>query len=987
MLALRRPPLAYLVAAAVFLSCSPTQPSDPTQPLASPLTSAPLVGAESRIDEPVYTEQSGEQSQPFIAPGGPGALVVWRDDSNPSFAVSERPVTFSRLDANGNLLDPLPIPITPPAADDFYPWLPLAVWNGDRALVFWANSVAGGLELQGSRLTSDGAVLDPGTLAHPGGIDIALGAGMRTPVAAVPFGSDFLVFWQENSEPRMGRVGRDGSVATLGGSAIALPADGVARTLVGAVAVTGGALVMVSENSLTKVMKVDATGAALSALSDAAGPASTFASGIASSGSDALVCWAQATATGQPVTVCGRRLGADAVWIDAAPFEVRAAGAAIGQVGAVWNGSGYVCTWTDAGTRVRAALRAIPASGAPVAAAVGPMALATAPVQSVQVVWTGSRYLAAMARSVYASVGEASLKDRADGVLARALGADLQPIGTDAIVVTTQPNQQLNFRAVGTPATAYVVWQDDRQRGNVDMYDSQDSDAYGARVTVDEGVLGQAAALLLTGADREYNPGVGWDGTQFTVAYISTNSTRQGARYLQRVSALGALAGSRIGPLKETYAGNEPLVVWNGQNFLVASLDTSGYAVVLYRVSAAGVQLDTQPVSVSASAKLSNLQAVAIGSAFVLIFQATPLDAFGTPTGEDNVQGLALNADGTLLTAAPTAIANSAGAQDVPAVATDGTSALVVWRDRGTAGPDIASARISATLARLDAADAVIAQATAPDTLGAPALAWTGTQYVAVWTRGSGGTITFAGCSLGADRRCAPGSEASVPSDIATSTPDAGAAGKGEMDDVRAPMLVWTDAGGVLFYRRLDTSPYVNRERVFARPILVGTAPPVVDGGVDASGPAPDSASPMGGTGGQATDGAVTATGGAVTATGGAAGQATSGAIGATDGAAGQAMGGAVGTTGGAGGRATGGVGGQATGGASGQATGDSGGTTGGSDGAAGGAAVDAGRPVIASASGCKCAMGRERRSSRPWWLLLPALVLLRRRRGRRRAR
>ena len=37
---------------------------------------------------------------------------------------------------------------------------------------------------------------------------------------------------------------------------------------------------MVSENSLTKVMKVDATGAALSALSDAAGPASTFASGM-----------------------------------------------------------------------------------------------------------------------------------------------------------------------------------------------------------------------------------------------------------------------------------------------------------------------------------------------------------------------------------------------------------------------------------------------------------------------------------------------------------------------------------------------------------------------------------------------------------------------------------------------------------------------------------------------------------------------------------
>jgi hypothetical protein len=210
MLAPRCPPLACLAAAAVLLSCSSAQPSDPTQPLASPLTSAPLIGPESRIDEPVYTEQSGEQSQPFIAPGGPGALVVWRDDSRPGFVLSERPVTFARLDANGNLLDPLPIPITPPAAADFYPWLPVAAWNGDRALVFWAKPVAGGQELQGSRVTSDGAVLDPGTLALPGGIDIALGEGMRTPVAAVPFGSDFLVFWQENNEPRMGRVGATG---------------------------------------------------------------------------------------------------------------------------------------------------------------------------------------------------------------------------------------------------------------------------------------------------------------------------------------------------------------------------------------------------------------------------------------------------------------------------------------------------------------------------------------------------------------------------------------------------------------------------------------------------------------------------------------------------------------------------------------------------------------------------------------------------------
>ena len=238
-----------------------------------------------------------------------------------------------------------------------------------------------------------------------------------------------------------------------------------------AAAVTGGVLVAVFEDPGVKVMKVDATGAVLAPLSAGAGTGRAFQVALASSGDGALLCWGQATAVGQPVSIVGRRVSAAAEWIDAAPFEVRAAGGAVGQVGAVWNGSGYACTWTESGTRVRASLRAVAASGTPLsAAAIGPVALASAPVQSVQVVWTGSRYLAALSRTVYDQVGGESLMDRPDGVLVRALGADLQPLGTDASVVTTQPNEQPLYRAVGAPAAAYVAWQDDRQRSNPDIY-------------------------------------------------------------------------------------------------------------------------------------------------------------------------------------------------------------------------------------------------------------------------------------------------------------------------------------------------------------------------------------------------------------------------------------------------------------------------------------------------------------------------------------
>jgi hypothetical protein len=210
----------------VLLACSSGQRPEQIESRTGRLGTAPVIGAETRIDEPVYTEQSGEQTDPFIVPGGPGALVVWRDDSSPGFNRSQRPVTFARLDADGNMLDPIPATITPPAeAYSIFPYNPLAAWNGDRALVFWADH---GWDLQGTRLTKEGEVLDPGTPEHPGGIDIALGEIRRDTVAVVPFASDFLVFWQEAGQPRMGRVGYNGSVATVGGYPIAFPTTGSA---------------------------------------------------------------------------------------------------------------------------------------------------------------------------------------------------------------------------------------------------------------------------------------------------------------------------------------------------------------------------------------------------------------------------------------------------------------------------------------------------------------------------------------------------------------------------------------------------------------------------------------------------------------------------------------------------------------------------------------------------------------------------------------
>src|SRR6185437_12456117 len=182
------------------------------------LGSAPLIGAELPVDDVVYTQETGQQYSPFIAAGGPGALIVWRNDpSGGTSAISPLSIDFVRIDPQGNLLDPLPVAIgTPSTIAD--PEGPSVGWNGDQALVLWEVSIltsAGGLEMHGTRMTKDGVVLDPGSPTLPGGIVVEVGPDNYTlnGISILPFGAGYFVFWTDHQgSPWRNRVGADGSV-------------------------------------------------------------------------------------------------------------------------------------------------------------------------------------------------------------------------------------------------------------------------------------------------------------------------------------------------------------------------------------------------------------------------------------------------------------------------------------------------------------------------------------------------------------------------------------------------------------------------------------------------------------------------------------------------------------------------------------------------------------------------------------------------------
>ena len=111
-------------------------------------------------------------------------------------------------------------------------------------------------------------------------------------------------------------------------------------------------------------------------------------------------------------------------------------------------------------------------------------------------------------------------------------------------------------------------------------------------MTIAGGALEKLVLPLAVTLDVEANPGIGWDGTQFTVPYNSGNRGRGNARYLQHVSAAGATVGAPAGPLTDK-SGEEVVLVWNGESFLEAWIEETGRYMRVRRLSAAGAELET----------------------------------------------------------------------------------------------------------------------------------------------------------------------------------------------------------------------------------------------------------------------------------------------------------------------------------------------------------------------------------------------------------
>ena len=293
---------------------------------------------------------------------------------------------------------------------------------------------------------------------------------------------------------------------------------------------------------------------------------------------------------------------------------------------------------------------------------------------------------------------------------------------------------------------------------------------------------------------RPGQPGLASDGSRFLL--VSNRQTASGRQWIgQFVGADGQAQGGIIEISPVTDLWGSPSVAWNGSNYLVITGAGNAYGMRAQRISATGALLDAYPgtdlapdgynralaagggqwlavygrtsmqgtlfgrfisaagvagteFAIATGANGYDAPAVAFnGENFVVAWES---GAASVDPSSTNLYGIRVSPQGTILDAAPFAISTAPEAQLWPQIACDTANCLVTWVDRRnypgqsysfSPGPgDMYGAFVTRAGTVLNGPPAMggipIASGVTANA-GYPALAFTGSEYVATWSRGA----------------------------------------------------------------------------------------------------------------------------------------------------------------------------------------------------------------------------------------------------------
>jgi hypothetical protein len=617
------------------------------------------VAADGTVLDPgglAISTATGPQLSPSVGSDGTGYLVVWTDGRG-----GTPDLYGTRVRADGAVLDPAGLAVCVHPGGQQYPSVGS---SGGGYLVAWGDGRNGNLDIYGTRVGSDGTVLDPS------GLVLARAAGHQEAPSVAAHGAGYLVAWRDlrnggGSDVYATRVGTDGTVLDPSGLALSTAIgdqDGPTAVSNGA----GSFVVWRDTRTASRFQiygtRVGADGTVLdpSGLALSSAQSTPVFVSLASSGSSHLLVW---TDDRGQTDIYAARVTADGVVQDPAGLLLSAS--ANNQHGAsvASNGTGSLVVWTDDrhGTGDIYAVR-LSAGGAVLDPA--GLLLSSRPVSAhdASVASNGSGYLVAWTED---SAGFTTYQD----IYATRVSADGAILDPASLALSTAPGDQFG-PSVGSDGTGYLVaWQDFRT-GNL-------TDIYATRVGADGTVHDPAGLPVSTAPRRESQPSVASNGSGYLVAWTDERGGNRDI-YAARVSAAGVVQDSS-GLVVSAEASHEdrPSVASNGSAYLVAWTDfrgggASGTDIYARRVSAAGVENPGLPLS-TAPGDQAWPTVTSRGSDYLVAW----MDRRGG--SRDELYATRVAADGTVRHPSGLALASESTSVSVPRLAAIGDRTLVVY--------------------------------------------------------------------------------------------------------------------------------------------------------------------------------------------------------------------------------------------------------------------------------------------------------------------
>ena len=697
----------------------------------TPLRMSVTLTPELGLDKPIQGPLRVNQEAPAVARLETGYLVAWRDRRGGG----RHDIWAARVSAEGKVLDPSGLLVHRSVANSDRPVLVRG--PGGEALVVWQGYTGEkrGLDIMAARVSSAGTVLDPEGI-------VVCGAPEAQAHPRASFGDGaYLLVWEDRRSGKQFNIhgarvsGATGEVLDPGGFPVSTAGKHKKHP---AVCHRGSEALVVwtelrPEGTRIRGARIIGAGKVLEpegiAVGEGTGAGEQSFPAVGCDPGGYLVAWQEirdGVETGTDIH--GARVNLEGKVVQPGARVLILAGGEQERLALARSGEAYLAVWQDRrasnqpdiyGARINAGLQVLDPGGRLISAAMSfqeQPAVVGGGGGSWFVVWQDRRH--GSSYDVYGA------RVNVQGQVQDAGGVNIS--GT--------PYVQVSPRLAAAGARAMVAWQDFRGDGY--------GDVLGARLELspDDGVaLADAAGIPLSRTPLvQLEPDLVSAGQDYLVVWRDLGQDTGGDITAALVdSATGKVKGAPVVLWPAEFPVGPPAVGFTGEHFVVAwqqqRATREGGEIMGALVSRQGKPLGTGAVTLGTThwsgRPIRPALAMGADKELLVVWE----DRQGDPAGD--IQGCRVRVDGELkvLDEKGLPICAGQGAQTAPAVSRLGDGYLVAWQDErpGGRGADIHGARVSAAGQVLDAGGVSLAAASGQQLR--PALAWDGTRALVVW--------------------------------------------------------------------------------------------------------------------------------------------------------------------------------------------------------------------------------------------------------------